>query len=84
MPSAENNPNRREFEGQVAAARTPKTIHVLVRTTKMHRKYHKQYMRTKRYAVHDEKGAAQVGDKVRFVECRPISKTKRWRLVKVL
>lgn len=74
---------RRTFEGAVVGTREEKTIHVLVRTTKMDSKYRKQYKTAKKYAVHDEKNEAAVGDHVIFEECRPLSKTKRWRLVKI-
>jgi len=73
----------RRFEGEVMSTVENKTIHVLVSTIKMHPKYHKQYKVTDKYAVHDEKSVAKVGDTVTFEECRPISKTKRWRLVGV-
>jgi len=75
---------RREFQGEVVSVKEAKTIHVLVKTTKMHPKYHKQYMTSKKYAVHDEKNEAQEGNIVMFRECRPYSKTKRWRLIKVV
>lgn len=75
---------RREFEGDVVRANGQKTVHVAVRRVMMEPKYRKQYSRTNTYAVHDEKGVAKEGDHVRFVECRPISKTKRWRLVEVI
>ncbi len=74
---------RREFEGVVMSEREDKTIHVLVKTTNTHPKYRKQYTTSKQYAVHDEKNDAHVGDVVVFCECRPLSKTKRWRLVRV-
>ncbi len=76
--------HRRRFEGEVVSTKEHKTIHVLVHTIKTHPKYHKQYTRSKKYAVHDEKGAAHVGDVIVFEECRPLSKTKRWTLVSVL
>lgn len=74
----------RQFEGEVMSAKENKTVHVRVLTTKMHPKYRKQYVTTKKYAVHDEKGEAHAGDTVLFQECRPLSKTKRWRIVQVL
>ncbi len=74
----------RQFEGEVVSASPDKTITVLVKTTKMHSKYRKQYVSSKKYAVHDEKNEATVGDRVRFQECRPLSKTKRWRLVEIV
>lgn len=76
--------HRRRFEGVVVSTKENKTIHVLVESIKSHPKYHKQYTRSKKYAVHDEKGTAKSGDKVLFEECRPLSKTKRWTLVQVI
>lgn len=75
---------RRQFEGEVVSVVGHKTIKVLVKTAVMHPKYRKQYTKVKKYTVHDEKGQAKVGDKVVFKEGRPISKTKRWYLTKVL
>ncbi len=74
----------RRFQGEVVSAREHKTIHVLVHITKVHPKYKKQYRQSKKYAVHDENGAAKVGNVVLFEECRPLSKTKRWTLVRVV
>ncbi len=74
----------RGFIGIVVSAAMDKTIVVKVDTMKMHPKYHKAYRVTKKYHVHDEKKEAKVGDQVEFLECRPLSKTKRWRLVSVL
>lgn len=76
--------HHRRFEGEVVSTKEQKTIHVLVHIIKTHPKYHKQYTRSRKYAVHDEKGVSHVGDKVLFEECRPLSKTKRWTLVSVL
>lgn len=76
--------HRRRFEGVVMSTKENKTIHVSVDSIKSHPKYHKQYTRSKKYAVHDENGTAQVGDVVLFEECRPLSKTKRWTLVHVI
>lgn len=75
---------RRQFEGEVVSAAASKTIRVRVRATLMHHKYRKQYARSRTYPVHDEKAAAQVGNRVIFQECRPLSKTKRWRLISVV
>ena len=74
----------RNFEGVVASVSEDKTIHVLVKTIKMHPKYRKQYTTSRKYPVHDEKNQAEVGDKVIFESCRPFSKTKRWRLIEVI
>lgn len=75
---------KRQFEGAVVSTKEDKTIHVLVETVKMHPKYRKQYTTGKKYAVHDESNTAKEGDLVRFEECRPMSKSKRWRLTEVV
>lgn len=74
---------KRKFEGQVVSVKMNKTVLVRVDTMKLHPKYNKSYKVSKKYPVHDEKGEAKLGDKAVFVETRPISKTKRWRLVEV-
>ena len=73
----------RQFTGIVKSSKQDKTIQVVVKTRKMHPVYKKQYWVSKTYAVHDEKGLANVGDTVSFQECRPLSKTKRWRIERV-
>lgn len=73
----------RQFTGVVVSDAADKTITVEVKTRKMHPKYKKQYWVSKKYAVHDEKNAAHVGDSVLFEETRPMSKRKRWKLVQV-
>jgi len=77
-------PVGRAFKGVVIAQSSNKTIKVKVETTKTQAKYRKQYVAGKTYAVHDEKNQAVIGDKIEFRETRPISKRKRWRLVRVL
>jgi small subunit ribosomal protein S17 len=74
----------RQFVGEVVAMHEAKTLRVLVKSPKLHAKYRKTFTESKKYPVHDEKGVAKVGDQVSFVECRPLSKTKRWRLLQVL
>lgn len=76
--------NKRKFAGQVVAAKMSKTVVVKVDTMKFHPKYNKSYKVSKKYPVHDEKGVAKPGDRVVFEETRPLSKTKRWRLVQVI
>lgn len=75
---------KRQFQGVVVGAAEQKTVRVSVKTIKMNEKYRKQYSTSKKYAVHDEKGIAKVGDTVIFEECRPLSKTKKWRVVTVV
>jgi small subunit ribosomal protein S17 len=76
--------NTRKFEGEVVSTAMNKTVIVRVDSMVMHSKYNKNYKVSKRYAVHDEKSMAKKGDMVKIVECRPISKTKKWRLVEVV
>ena len=66
--------------GKVVSAKNDKTITVLVETYKKHPLYKKNVKTTKKYAVHDEENKAKVGDTVKVVSCRPLSKTKRYVL----
>ena len=78
-------PNPRKFrEGIVASTSMQKTIVVTVVDKVRHDRYSKTIQRTLRLHVHDETNDAKVGDRVRVQETRPLSKTKRWRLVEVL
>lgn len=73
--------NKRVLEGIVISNKMAKTIVVNVEKVKIHPKYNKRYKSSKHYQVHDETNKFKVGDKVRFIECRPLSKTKRWRVL---
>lgn len=68
------------FSGVVVSDKMNKTIVVRVDEAKMNLKYKKHYISSKRYKVHDEKNKYKINDKVKFVECRPLSKDKRWRV----
>ncbi len=72
---------RKKFQGVVVSDKMDKTIVVRVDRVKSHAKYKKRYIVSKRYKVHDEKNQFKTGDKVTFVECRPLSKEKRWRVL---
>ncbi len=72
---------RKKFSGVVISDKGDKTIVVNVERVKMNEKYQKRYIVSKKYKVHDENNSCKVGDKVNFVECRPISKDKKWRIV---
>ena len=76
--------NKTYITGKVVSAKNDKTITVLVETYKNHPLYHKRVKTSKKYAVHDEKNIAKVGDTVRLVSTRPLSKTKRYALDSVL
>ena len=75
---------RRVCQGQVVSDKGDKTITVRVDWSRRHSKYGKYIRRRSKLRVHDEKNQAQVGDLVEVAACRPISKTKNWRLVKVV
>lgn len=72
---------KRKLEGFVVSDKSDKTIVVEVKRTKLHTKYLKRYIVSKKYKVDDPKNEFKVGDKVTFVECRPISKDKKWRVL---
>ena len=72
--------HKREIQGVVVKKSGEKTVSVLVTRSVMHPKYHKTVKRFKKYLVHDEKNELNVGDSVIAVECRPLSKTKSFRL----
>ncbi len=75
---------KRELVGKVVSDKTDKTITVLVETYGKDKLYGKRVKSSKKYAAHDEKNEAKMGDKVRIMETRPISKSKSFRLVEIL
>ena len=75
---------RQELVGKVVSAKCDKTISVLVETYKKDSLYGKRVKYSKKYAAHDENNEAHVGDKVRLVMTRPLSKTKRYELVEII
>lgn len=79
--SSKSQPKIRKFVGLVVSDSMDKTIVVRVDRVKTHDKYQKQYTVSRKYKVHDEKNEYKKGDVVEFVECRPISRDKRWRVV---
>ena len=76
--------NKKVFTGQVVGDKMDKTIVVAVTSRKMHQLYKKYLTQTKKIKAHDEQNDAHIGDTVRVMETRPISKEKRWRLLEVL
>jgi small subunit ribosomal protein S17 len=75
---------RQERRGVVVSSAMDKTIVVKVDTLKMHPRYKKVIRRSQKFHAHDEQNVAKVGDLVRIVETRPLSKTKNWRLAEVV
>ena len=76
--------NKRVLVGKVVSDKTDKTITVLVETYKKNNLYGKRVKYSKKYAAHDEANTAKVGDTVKIVETRPLSRTKHYRLVEVV
>lgn len=74
----------RELIGNVVSDKNDKTITVLVETYKIDSLYGKRVKYSKKYAAHDEKNEAKIGDKVCIIETRPLSKSKRYRLVEII
>lgn len=80
-PVSEKTGQSRRFSGVIVSDKSDKTIVVRVDSVKKHPKYHKRYTVSRKYKVHDEKNEFKTGDQVIFVECRPLSRGKRWRVV---
>jgi len=76
--------NRKTREGLVVSSKMNKTIVIALVERVRHPKYDKFITRTKKLYAHDEANDAKIGDKVRVVETRPLSKLKRWRVVEIL
>ena len=70
--------------GIVSSASRDKNITVSITNRETHPLYRKQYTKTRKYTAHDEKNEANLGDKVEIESCRPLSKTKSYKLVRVL
>lgn len=75
---------RKEVVGEVVSNRMQKTIVVKVTRQKKHRMYQRVVRLNKKFYAHDEKSEARVGDTVRIISTRPLSKLKRWRLAEVV
>jgi small subunit ribosomal protein S17 len=96
VPSAERKPitrlpkhehergRRQERQGTVVSANADKTIVVRVDVVKLHPRYKKVVRRSTRLHAHDEENQAKLGDVVRVVETRPLSRLKRWRLQEIV
>ncbi|MDD3718202.1 MAG: 30S ribosomal protein S17 [Actinomycetota bacterium] len=81
---AERTSRRKVRVGTVVSDKMDKTIVVNVETRMPHPLYGKIVRRSKRYTAHDEENQCNIGDVVRIMETRPISRTKRWRLVEIV
>ena len=76
--------NKKKLVGEVISNKMDKTIVVEVTRLVKHRVYKKIVRRSTKFKAHDEENKAKEGDRVRIVESRPVSKTKRWKLIEVL
>ncbi|BBI36023.1 MULTISPECIES: 30S ribosomal protein S17 [Cohnella] len=81
---SERNNNRKVQIGKVVSDKMDKTIVVAVETYKKHSLYHKRIKYTKKFKAHDENNDAKIGDTVRIMETRPLSKDKSWRMVDIV
>ena len=85
MSETAKRPNRRRFlEGTVVSDKMNKTRVVQVRWTTKHSQYQKVMQKASKYKAHDEKNAAKLGDVVRIMETRPLSKDKRWVIMGIV
>ena len=75
---------KREIQGKVVTISGDKTVSIVVERRVMHPRYHKVVKRFKKYLVHDERNEVKVGDEIIAIECRPLSKTKSFRLKTVV
>ena len=75
---------RKEIQGQVVSDKRDKTISILVERKIKHPLYGKVMKSSKKFQAHDENNECKVGDIVKVMETRPLSKTKRWRLIEIL
>ena len=81
---SDNNETLRTVEGRVVSNKMQKTVTVLVERQVKHGLYGKYIKRSTKLHAHDEEGKCQEGDLVRVSECRPLSKTKNWRVVEIV
>lgn len=75
---------RKQKTGLVSSNKMDKSITVVVERRLRHPKYGKFVRKTNKFMAHDEKNECQIGDKVKIMEIRPLSKNKKWRLIEVL
>ncbi len=82
--SPQRQNHRRIKQGRVTSNKMEKTIVVMTETRVPHPVYQKVVRKSVRFMAHDEKNEAGLGDLVRIMECRPLSRDKRWRLIEVV
>ncbi|MFA5574506.1 MAG: 30S ribosomal protein S17 [Brumimicrobium sp.] len=80
----ENQGNKKERIGVVTSNLMEKSIIIMVERKVKHPKYGKFIKKSSKFVAHDEKNDCQIGDTVKIRECRPLSKTKKWRLIEII
>ena len=75
---------RKQLVGRVTSNKMDKTVVIAVKRTTRHPLYGKVLKRVKKYKAHDEQNECQIGDRVRIIESRPLSREKRWRVIEIL
>jgi small subunit ribosomal protein S17 len=84
MTAMKESGKKRQLVGTVVSDKMDKTVTVLVERLVKHQLYHKYIRRRAKFAAHDAQNACKVGDKVVIAESRPLSKTKKWRVSKIV
>ena len=84
MTAMKQRGSKRQMIGTVVSNKADKTVTVLVERLVKHKIYHKIMRRRNKFAAHDDRNDCQIGDKVLITESRPLSKSKRWRVVKIV
>ncbi len=80
----EERGNRKVLTGKVVSNKMEKTVVVAVETLVRHPLYQRIQRRTKKFKAHDQENACRIGDKVKMMETRPLSKEKHWRVIEIL
>jgi small subunit ribosomal protein S17 len=84
MAESNESKKRKTYIGQVVSDKMDKTVVLAVTRRISHAKYNKTIKRTTKFKAHDEKNECKVGDVVRFIETRPLSKEKRWKVLEIV
>lgn len=84
MADENSKVNKKVFTGKVVSDKMDKTITVLISRRTLHPIYQKYVTKTKKLKAHDEEQTAKIGDTVKVIECRPISKDKCWNLLEII
>ena len=84
MTAMKERGTKRQMIGTVVSNKADKTVSVVVERLVRHKMYHKIMRRRSKFAAHDDRNDCQIGDKVLITESRPLSKSKRWRVIKIV